>query len=175
MKITAQQFDELKQQTDLAAVLKAVGVEVEDEAWPKKDDVYWFVDDGGGLGKVHWDGGGLGKVPYGGDRIDLYRQSLNNVHRTREDAEHYKATTIRRWQAECAIRNWRDKHCPFEVDWEDKGQQKWFNYFDHHRKGWNPAFRDDRQQISEIYFATEADAKACLEALPCEWEVLRAV
>lgn len=165
MKITAQQFDELKQQTDLAAVLKAVGVEVEDEAWPKDSDMYFPVDADGVIYTKVWRG----------DATDLFCQSLNNVHRTREDAEHYKATTIRRWQAEIAIRNWRDKHCPFEAEWENKGQQKWSNCFDYYAHQWGASGNTGIQRIGEIYFATEAAAKACLDALPEDWEVLRTV
>jgi hypothetical protein len=54
-----------------------------------------------------------------------FRQSLGNVHRTEAGAEHYKNTTLRRWQAEIAIRRWRDEHCPFTPDWTDVTQQKW--------------------------------------------------
>ncbi len=166
MKITQQQFDELKEQTDLAAVLRAVGVEVEDEAWPKDGDEYRYVSTvDGAIYTKQWRG----------DAIDLYRQSLNNVHRTRGGAENYKATTIRRWQAEIAIRNWRDKHCPFEEDWENRGQQKWYNYFDYNSNQWCQCFSTTIQRSNEIYFATEVDAKACLDALPDEWEVLRTV
>jgi hypothetical protein len=165
MKITQQQFDELKEQTDLAAVLRAVGVEVKDEAWPKCGHAYFYVDHFGIISSAIWMG----------SRSDLYLQSLNNVHRTRKDAENYKATTIRRWQAECAIRNWRDKHCPFEEDWKKRGHRKWCNDFNYENNKWRTTYFTYTLLIGQIQFATEADAKACLEALPDEWEVLRTV
>ncbi len=98
MKITKQQFDELrlrarnfrriKNASDLEQVLKAVGI----------DDDYWLV---------HSDGSYLAST-WSNHPIDIVRLSLGNVHRTKEDAEHYKATTLRRWQAEIAIRRWRE-------------------------------------------------------------------
>jgi len=163
MKITTEQFNELKQQTDVAAILKAVGVEVEDEAWPKGEDWHWYIDD---------EGDECQSI-YKDQKNDRFRLSLNNVHRTREDAEHYKATTIRRWQAECAIRNWRDKHCPFVADWADAKQPKWFNYFDYSGKRWKRNSYLTSQFLDNTPFPTESDAKACLDALPSEWEVLR--
>jgi len=163
MKITTAQFNELKQQTDVAAILKAVGVEVEDEAWPKDGDQFWCIDNEGNELDTY----------YNDDAFDRFQQSLNNVHRTREDAEHYKATTIRRWQAECAIRNWRDKHCPFKADETAVTQLKWINRFDRIGKYWEQASHNSIHYVGEIHFATAADAKACLAALPSEWEVLR--
>lgn len=163
MKITTAQFNELKQQTDVAAILKAVGVEVEDEAWPKIGEGYFLIGT---------DGSPLFTF-YESDANDAFHLSLNNVHRTREDAEHYKATTIRRWQAECAIRNWRDKHCPFKADWTNIEQRKYYNYFGHDRGNLVQCFATFAQHFHKIYFATESDAKACLDALPSEWEVLR--
>jgi len=164
MKITTSQFNELKQQTDVAAILKAVGVEVEEEAWPRATSICFCMGD---------DGRPCSILSYDDDEIDRFRLSLNNVHRTREDAEHYKATTIRRWQAECAIRNWRDKHCPFKADWADSEQKKWHNYFDYMRQQWDPSHYYVTHIPGLPLFATESDAKACLDALPSEWEVLR--
>jgi len=162
MKITKQQFDELKNASDLEQVLKAVGIEVESEKFPQDDDDYWLV---------HSDGSYLAST-WSNHPIDIVRQSLGNVHRTKEDAEHYKATTLRRWQAEIAIRRWRDEHCPFTPDWTDVTQQKWLRYYNHINLGWTKHDVYHSQDPGRIYFATEADVKACAEALPDEWNAL---
>lgn len=162
MKITKQQFNELKNASDLEQVLKAVGIEVESEQWPQDDDDYWFIDSTGLVAKSSWKG----------DKIDQFHQSLGNIHRTEADAEHYKATTLRRWQAEIAIRRWRDEHCPFTPDWTDRSQDKWYRYYDHYTERWTNICAGRLQEPSTIYFATEADVQACAEALPDEWNAL---
>ena len=72
MKITKQQFDELKNASDLEQVLKAVGIEVENEQWPQENDEYRFVDHQSDISAAYWDG----------DKIDQFRLSLGNIHRT---------------------------------------------------------------------------------------------
>ena len=164
MKITKQQFDELKNASDLEQVLKTVGIEVESEKFPQDGDVYSYVDKGGDISSACWDG----------DKIDQFRQSLGNVHRTEADAEHYKNTTFRRWQAEIAIRRWRDEHCPFTPDWANGNQKKWYRVYGHVMKKWLPLLADTYmvKLPSTVYFATESDVKACAEALPDEWNAL---
>jgi len=162
MKITKQQFDELKNASDLEQVLKAVGIEVESETFPQDGDVYSYVDDGGNIDESTWTD----------HPTDQFRLSLGNVHRTEADTEHYKATTLRRWQAEIAIRRWRDEHCPFTVDWTDRSQDKWYRYYDHYTERWTNICAGRLQEPGVIYFATSADVKACAEALPDEWNAL---
>lgn len=162
MKITKQQFDELKNASDLEQVLKAVGIEVESETFPKNGDTYWFLDSWGVCLTAKWTN----------HPVDRYRQSLGNVHRTEADAEHYKATTLRRWQAEIAIRRWRDEHCPFTPDWMNESQEKWYRYYSHLGQLWTANYVCHAQHPQIIYFATEADVKACGEALPDEWNAL---
>jgi len=162
MKITKQQFDELKNASDLEQVLKAVGIEVESEQWPQDGDVYSYVDDGGNIDESTWTD----------HPTDQFRLSLGNVHRTEADTEHYKATTLRRWQAEIAIRRWRDEHCPFTPDWTDGNQKKWYRVYGHVMKKWLLADTYMVKLPSMVYFATEADVKACAEALPDEWNAL---
>ena len=162
MKITKQQFDELKNTSDLEQVLKAVGIEVESETFPKKGDRYFYLDADGDITAATWTT----------HRFDHFRQSLGNVHRTEADAEHYKNTTLRRWQAEIAIRRWRDEHCPFTPDWTDVTQQKWVRYYNHIKLGWARHDVYHSQEPGTIYFATSADVKACAAALPDEWNAL---
>jgi len=162
MKITKQQFDELKNASDLEQVLKAVGIEVAIATFPQESDEYWYVDSAGSICRSIW-------VDY---PVDRFLQSLGNVHRTEADAEHYKATTLRRWQAEIAIRRWRDEHCPFTVDWTDGHQKKWYRVYGHVMKKWLLADTYMVKLPSTVYFATESDVKACAEALPDEWNAL---
>ncbi len=162
MKITKQQFDELKNASDLEQVLKAVGIEVESETFPERYHTYWCVNIGGKVSPATWEN----------HPVDFFRQSLGNVHRTKEDAEHYKATTLRRWQAEIAIRRWRDEHCPFTPNWTDEMQNKWYRYYHHYTERWMDIYARRTQEPRAIYFATEADVKACAEALPDEWNAL---
>jgi hypothetical protein len=150
MKITKQQFDELKNASDLEQVLKAVGIEVEDEKFPQECDAYSYVNDGGNIDKSTWTD----------HRADHFRHSLG------------KATTFRRWQAEIAIRRWRDEHCPFTPDWANGNQKKWYRVYGHVMKKWLLADTYMVKLPSMVYFATEADVKACAEALPDEWNAL---
>ena len=164
MKITKQQFDELKNASDLEQVLKAVGIEVESETFPKNGDTYWFLDSCGVCLTAKWTN----------HPADRYRQSLGNVHRTEADAEHYKATTLRRWQAEIAIRRWRDEHCPFTPDWTNFSQVKWYRYryYRHDSHRWSAKDCRINQDSHVLYFATKADIEACGKALPDEWDAL---
>lgn len=162
MKITKQQFDELKNASDLEQVLKAVGIKVENEQWPQENDEYRFVDHQSDISAMYWNG----------DKIDQFRLSLGNIHRTEADAEHYKATTLRRWQAEIAIRRWRDEHCPFTPDWMNESQEKWYRYYSHLGQLWTANYVCHAQHPQIIYFATYADVRACAEALPDEWNAL---
>jgi len=116
MKITKQQFDELKNASDLEQVLKAVGIEVESETFPKNGDTYWFLDSCGVCLTAKWTN----------HPSDRYRQSLGNVHRTEADAEHYKTTTLRRWQAEIAIRRtpYSTKHTLLAAKLQTRGRWK---------------------------------------------------
>ncbi len=160
MKITKQQFDELTLASDLEQALKAVGIEVEDDKFPQDGDVYFFADTDGEIDERSWS-----NLSY-----DRFLQSIGNVHRTKDDAEHYEATTLRRWQAEIAIRRWRDEHCPFTRDWADEGQ--WHRIYMHNKKAWANVYGWISQDPFAIYFNTEADLNACAEALPDEWNAL---
>ena len=162
MKITKQQFDELKNASDLEQVLKAVGIEVESDKFPNNRDAYFYVDTDGDIDELSW------RNRY----YDQFRQSLGNVHRTEADAEHYKATTLRRWQAEIAIRRWRDEHCPFTPDWTNGHQGKFYGHFNHQTKIWMTTWTKQLQESGTIYFEIADDLRACIDALPDEWNAL---
>lgn len=171
MKISRQVFNQLVKDSNIETVLKdrleealdkLLSIKVEAEEFLQKNQTYWFVGSCGTCLTAKWTN----------HSVDYFRKSLGNVHRTEADAEHYKNTTLRRQQAETAIRKWRDEHCPFIEDWTDRSQPKWYRYYNHQTKDWATHNVWRSQELGTIYFATSADIKACVEALPNEWNAL---
>lgn len=51
---------------------------------PENKELYWFLDRGGSIAGCYWDG----------DVGDLFRYSVGNVHKTKEEAEAYKQALL---------------------------------------------------------------------------------
>jgi hypothetical protein len=171
MKISRQVFNQLVKDSNIETVLKdrleealdkLLSIKVETEEFPQKNQIYWFLDSCGVCLTAKWTN----------HPSDRYRQSLGNAHRTEADAEHYKATTLRRWQAEIAIRRWRDEHCPFTPDWTNGHQGKFYGHFNHQTKIWMTTWTKQLQESGTIYFEIADDLRACIDALPDEWNAL---
>lgn len=79
---------------------------------------------------------------------------------------------ILRWYAEIAIRNWRDEHCPFTPDWTTEYQGKFYGHFHHQTKIWMTTWTRHIQEPGTVYFETAENLRACIDALPDEWNAL---
>lgn len=120
-------------------------------SWPEIDEVYHYINSGGGVASDVWDNTALA----------LARAAIGNVFRTEADArqeiERRKVLTDLR---DLARKSW-DANC---IRWQS-GQNNWRLVYSRNSDTWlaNGNVRD--QNLGAIYFATEEDALAAVETI----------
>lgn len=140
----------------------------EGEQWLKELEVkgrYFFPK----IGERYWynTGAFCGVVEYEGDVNDRMSVNEGNCYRTREEAE----LAVCKQKAIVACWKWQQENAPFEPDWENNNQKKWFVYYDYeNQKLYTTNNISWKFQFTLPYFKSEKDTENFMKA--CKGELM---
>jgi len=120
------------------------------------------------IGEKFWYLAGSGiNCPTYGQSVDESVLARQEVYKTPGEA-----IAADEWRiARMNILRWKAENCPFEEDWGDNNQAKWFPCYDWGRT----EFLVDNNHVAQllpmggVYFATAKDTEACLKACKADW------
>lgn len=121
--------------------------------FPKFGEGYWYISD---VGNILYD-----KNSGSASAVDRRRISTGKCYRTKEEAE----LALKKQQAIVRCWKWQQENTPFEPDWGDSEQDKYYCNFNHER---NKLFAYGCQFIQEQftlpYFKSGEDRDAFIKA-----------
>jgi len=147
-KTTKEELIELQDQhAKMGKKIKALELSLKaNDAWPQYDDRYLYVSSQGDICGFKYNGGDF----------DQDCQSLGNMFRTEEEAEH----EVKRRKVTTKLKSMTNGFVP---NWDDRIKYKW--YLRKYENDLECDYHTIAQHLNTVYFATEEDAQKAIDTL----------